>query len=1323
MSSEASHDPRRVPQVMVSSTFIDLKGHREALINAIHQNKLHANVMENDSAKLVDVIESSLQMVCDSAAYIGIISLKYGQTPPCRRRNPDGLSITELEFNEAQRMGRPILLFIMGEDHDVKKRDIEQDAANLAKLNAFRERAKQWSAESSVNRVYAVFNSLDEFKEKIRPSLAELHRHLDFQATHDKPASEPTHAKEEFRSVEFPSSAFRYVLDRHFCWLVPFLTKVGLLKPPQEWSTLNNYITGLRAEIYNGIQEKTYVPPHGVDVTKVTRKIKAKGKGFLTPIQQFIKEVVGISHGGDAQSARLSAISKKSKRVRNIVNRLLTADEPLILLGDPGTGKSITLQQAAMEIAEVESKRHFPTVCVFVRLGEFQLPAEMDNRQVTDVVFDFVKRFTPPEVRPFIESLDAAGRLVIFFDGMDEMSRDRYDARVTALSVFAGRKGHAKSLFSCRITDFTPRFQHHRLVVLPFTRRHIRRYLNRQLTFPLEIEGEQWSVRQLSSRLAQGELPMQADNPFVLWLFCHYLQEESRWPKSRVALLESYSRQNYGRKTEELRKRGQAMPDPDIAFVVWGQIAHEITARNAGTSIPLDEVTSLLDEGDHLALDAAFVCGVLQKSLDLDKPLVRFEHHRFQEFFTALYLNRDERTKATINWLGRLDAPRWQETLLNLVLMGGGTEALIALESAIKIELDQHQGKSFASSRTSAQAETRLADRVELASRVLQQAQQQSAVIVSTLTKTFTAAVYWLARAGNPITQVKMLWASQAVEGTDIFRVARKPLASKLSWVRQQALVVTSAERDGVGSGALQEEVLHSFASGYFANQLGGFFRIASALKQKRLWCVLTIGLLLSVLLSLTSFEMVEMSRTRILPAYIKIIEFQQPIFRLLIEKVKRDARVDPDSVERLAKIKVSDDEYTMQINTFFAGVQNVLTSIWFRLVLNGAMLLTLIYVWRHAAGKQFLAAQAVGLITLSAPCITYSLWPSKWILFGNFALDFILLVLPIVIVTNLVLALLFHVLALATFVASASLLVNAGSRRRSLFESMWENCGFRRWGTTVTKICVIAFTLRALLSAAELFAGVEWDAFWNSVVRFCWFPVLPPAINFALSLAIYLQIMGALFFLAAILKQKQRRSWPPIRILRVWTMFIVGSLITGGMIWWILSIGWRILLNRVAASIGLFKFCPSFVNVALSGIVYAEIVGILVTAMRAIIRRPEGGRLATALFCRWTAWCSGLFIVSATAWRAWLINWRAVWTSFASHLGFFPLLSTTVNIGLTMAIYVEITGFIVSFAVGLAACGKSQSFSDGETRRRCLKRSERAGIFGIGQSTLRRKA
>src|SRR5450759_1431210 len=120
--------PRQYPGVMISSTFTDLEQHRAALIKAIKGQGLTDVAMENDWAKAdVDVIDSSLQMVRDASAYALVISRKYGQTPVSQDRNPQQLSITELEFNEALRLSRPILLFIMGKEHLVREADVEGD--------------------------------------------------------------------------------------------------------------------------------------------------------------------------------------------------------------------------------------------------------------------------------------------------------------------------------------------------------------------------------------------------------------------------------------------------------------------------------------------------------------------------------------------------------------------------------------------------------------------------------------------------------------------------------------------------------------------------------------------------------------------------------------------------------------------------------------------------------------------------------------------------------------------------------------------------------------------------------------------------------------------------------------------------------------------------------------------------------------------------------------------------------------------------------------------------------------------------------------------
>ena len=95
---------------------------------------------------------------------------------PCKRHGPD-LNRRDCLMNRAAE-GPPILLFLMSDDHDVKPKDIELDPIKRDKLTAFKDRAKNISADSKVHRVYATFDSLEDFARKVTQSVAALRRHL-----------------------------------------------------------------------------------------------------------------------------------------------------------------------------------------------------------------------------------------------------------------------------------------------------------------------------------------------------------------------------------------------------------------------------------------------------------------------------------------------------------------------------------------------------------------------------------------------------------------------------------------------------------------------------------------------------------------------------------------------------------------------------------------------------------------------------------------------------------------------------------------------------------------------------------------------------------------------------------------------------------------------------------------------------------------------------------------------------------------------------------------------------------------------------------------
>ena len=228
----------------------------------------------------------------------------------------------------------------------------------------------------------------------------------------------------------------RLLFDRAAPSLHALLTRLRVLAEPPDWQELSRYLRRVRASVENELARKTYIPPVSREVQR-DPSFDGASDPFVRPIHQVIREVMGRSRGGDAANAQIAAVNRKSRIVRDLLRTLMRAKEPIVLLGDPGTGKTMTLQSLVIELARREERRVFPLIPVYVRLGEFH----SDGAVNADTVFAYLAKRCPPELRPYLRDLDSArGRLIVVFDGMDEMSRERYTEHTEALSLFAAER-------------------------------------------------------------------------------------------------------------------------------------------------------------------------------------------------------------------------------------------------------------------------------------------------------------------------------------------------------------------------------------------------------------------------------------------------------------------------------------------------------------------------------------------------------------------------------------------------------------------------------------------------------------------------------------------------------------------------------------------------------------------------------------------------------------------------------------------------------------------------------------------------------------------
>ena len=99
-------------KVFLSSTYNDLIEHRQAAHDALEQLGLHVIWMEAFGARPVESTKACLEEVDD----MRIVRRHLRASLRIYPRGKD-ISITEQEFDHAQKLGKPIFGFIVNEDH------------------------------------------------------------------------------------------------------------------------------------------------------------------------------------------------------------------------------------------------------------------------------------------------------------------------------------------------------------------------------------------------------------------------------------------------------------------------------------------------------------------------------------------------------------------------------------------------------------------------------------------------------------------------------------------------------------------------------------------------------------------------------------------------------------------------------------------------------------------------------------------------------------------------------------------------------------------------------------------------------------------------------------------------------------------------------------------------------------------------------------------------------------------------------------------------------------------------------------------------------
>ena len=101
--------------IYLSSTYEDLKDYRQAVYKALRMAGHQVIAMEDYVAKDQRPVNKCLEDVEKADIYVGLLAFRYGYIPPPQHNNPNGLSITELEYRCAETHEKPCLTFVVND--------------------------------------------------------------------------------------------------------------------------------------------------------------------------------------------------------------------------------------------------------------------------------------------------------------------------------------------------------------------------------------------------------------------------------------------------------------------------------------------------------------------------------------------------------------------------------------------------------------------------------------------------------------------------------------------------------------------------------------------------------------------------------------------------------------------------------------------------------------------------------------------------------------------------------------------------------------------------------------------------------------------------------------------------------------------------------------------------------------------------------------------------------------------------------------------------------------------------------------------------------
>ncbi|NCR12196.1 MAG: NACHT domain-containing protein [Microcystis aeruginosa Ma_QC_C_20070823_S13] len=370
---------------------------------------------------------------------------------------------------------------------------------------------------------------------------------------------------------------------------------------------------------------------------------------------------------------------------------LANQEQYLMVLGDPGIGKSTFLRKVGLEALKGnQGSYQHPLTPVLLELKNFK--ENEINIQV--LIEDEFKICGFPNVEKNISNKLEKGELLILLDGLDEVPTANVYNVIEKIKDFVDRHYKNRFILSCRTAARTHLQRFTDIEIVEFDDQQIQSFIEHWFSSELDCKNETakncWELLQKEEYKSAKEL---AHTPLLLTFLCLVYDENQSFPTNRSRLYQDALRILLEKWSAEKRLPNRGLVYENLSIEQEEILLSEVAYQNfVADKLFLEKREIVKQIKDHLKqnfnapqhLDGEKVLKTIEIEqgilVERARDVYSFSHLTLQEYLTAQYIYDNDLIEEAVK--NHITETRWQEVFLLVagLMRGKADNLLLAME-------------------------------------------------------------------------------------------------------------------------------------------------------------------------------------------------------------------------------------------------------------------------------------------------------------------------------------------------------------------------------------------------------------------------------------------------------------------------------------------------------------------------------------------------------------------------------------------------------------------------------------------------------------------